>query len=957
MPLNWKARSAGEHRPGKRNRRRRVTAARVPAALTCAALSVLTVLSALSAPSVAGAAPAGAAPGRTAERPGATTDRLTDRLSDRGTVARLATGERLELTGRDAAGTSGAPSRARHLRIDPAPNRTAPGRYAYTVADGELSVRPVARRTAAAPTRVPLPGRGARASAVRTADAGTYPVTLTITHADVTTKTFTLWDRATWTPYPVNSDAGGPASTVELPPGDYFAVALHSDPGQPSYLLARTFEVTDAGLTVAFDQRAAKETAVTVSDDATAVRRGSAVWISVPGGDLAGFAGQGADKVYATPFSVPGAALRVHDVLVKRGTSASVPSPYRYDLTHAFTDTVPAAPVARVRTAQLAKTVTTVRAPKAGVGAALLSVPETGQWTGVYLDAPVRAGGTVTEYVTPGVTYARMLQYGTYEHALTLPDRTLPMPSAAASPGAANLAATNVAPTNASARETFGAAPFQPGPDQSGGSTRQGGKLSLYEPGTFTDAAGNAGGDERSRASYRLSHQGNTIVRADGLKPAQGVSASVPAGSRTYELEHTVTRKVPYARLSTLVRSEWSFASQDTSARAPLPLIGVGMTVSGLDARNTAGTDPVTVTARAVTRGSQAGETVTGIAYSTDDGGRWTDLPLTRTPLTDSSTRPGTGDPGAGPGAGAGASRMSVAGPGAGAGTASRAGTASARLPVPTTASFVSLRVTAVNDEGGSVRRTVLRAFAGPATQGDETVGGTRISGVTVNGGKPVVFTATGEQEFTARFTATDPAGVADGDLYLYHGPPDTPDGVLLATRPATCAPVTATTSTCEAAFAYVDPRLTLGRNALAGAWKAAVWARSNDGSGLADLRAASTVQLQRHSRLTVNAAPEPVRKGGTLTVTGGLSRADWEGAADPDGAYQGYAGQPVKLQFRATTATATAYATVKTVETGGTGELRTTVKATADGYWRFVFAGTPTTPAVTAAGDFVDVT
>ncbi len=46
----------------------------------------------------------------------------------------------------------------------------------------------------------------------------------------------------------------------------------------------------------------------------------------------------------------------------------------------------------------------------------------------------------------------------------------------------------------------------------------------------------------------------------------------------------------------------------------------------------------------------------------------------------------------------------------------------------------------------------------------------------------------------------------------------------------------------------------------------------------------------------------------------------------------------------------------MKTVKTSSTGTLKTTVKASADGHWRYSFAGTSTTPAVSAAGDFVDV-
>ncbi len=91
------------------------------------------------------------------------------------------------------------------------------------------------------------------------------------------------------------------------------------------------------------------------------------------------------------------------------------------------------------------------------------------------------------------------------------------------------------------------------------------------------------------------------------------------------------------------------------------------------------------------------------------------------------------------------------------------------------------------------------------------------------------------------------------------------------------------------------------------------------------------------------------MKKGKTLTVTGKLSRANWE-----TGTYKGYAGQPVKLQFRKKNSKT--YTTVKTVRTNNTGALKTTVKASADGYWRYTFAGTSTTPAVTAAGDFVDV-
>jgi hypothetical protein len=55
-----------------------------------------------------------------------------------------------------------------------------------------------------------------------------------------------------------------------------------------------------------------------------------------------------------------------------------------------------------------------------------------------------------------------------------------------------------------------------------------------------------------------------------------------------------------------------------------------------------------------------------------------------------------------------------------------------------------------------------------------------------------------------------------------------------------------------------------------------------------------ATTKVQRKSQLTANAAPEPVKKGKTRTVTGKLSRANWNTHK-----YSGYSGQSVKLQYR----------------------------------------------------------
>lgn len=795
-------------------------------------------------------------------------------MKDARDVARLATGERVELVD------------GKYLDIAQRNGQDA-GHYAITSTDGSIGVRPMGRQRPTAGTRMRVDATPAVAP-MAAVQATTYSVKFSITNADVTTKSIALWNRSTWAAVPVDDDGYGPDATAKLAPGSYFAVALHSDYGQPSYLLTRAFTVTTSGLTVKLDQKLAKETAIR-TDDTTAARDAAAVWISVPGGNLAGFAGRGMDKVYTTPFSVTGASLRVHEVLTEKGSSASAPSPYRYDLTHSFDNTVPSSPIASVRQASLAKATTPIRAQGVAMRAYLQTVPQTGEWTGVFIGDWVKTGATTTEYVTPGISYSRLVDYGTGDHSLSLPDRTLAAGTTTAGP-------------------TVGAAPFGPGP-AGNRSTRSSTKMSLTESATLSDAAGNPGTDGRSMSSYRLTSGGQTLASADGLSPYSGLSATVPSTTATYQLTHTVTRRTGYSRLSTLVRNEWTFTSTGSSTSRALPLIDTSFAVSALNARNAAGTAPVTVDVTAATRDSEAVETVTALEYSTDDGTTWTQLPLT---TTDTGT--------------------------------------AATLTVPITAAYVSLRATAVNDEGGSVRRTVIRAFGGPGIQGDEQVGTTKISNLVVNGGKPVVLTTDELQEFKATFTATDPSGIAEGDLFLYHGSYGAPDGVLLGTWPATCTAQSATTSICETQLAYVWPRSTLGFNSLAGTWKVAAWAWSKDGTSHTDLHAAESVLVQRHSKLTVNASPEPIAKGKTLTVTGTLTQANWQSDTK---AYVGYGSQSVKLQFRKKGTTT--YTTVKTVMSFA-GALKTTVTASTDGYWRFSFAGTTTTPAVSAAGDYVDV-
>ena len=224
------------------------------------------------------------------------------------------------------------------------------------------------------------------------------------------------------------------------------------------------------------------------------------------------------------------------------------------------------------------------------------------------------------------------------------------------------------------------------------------------------------------------------------------------------------------------------------------------------------------------------------------------------------------------------------------------------------------------------------------------------ITKVTVNSGKAVVVGTTNAKTVTVSVTASHATGIQDAYVDLWHGT-DVEDGLDGYLPPnedaATCTASSATTSTCKLTItAY--PGVDLYKNALAGTWKVTVGALAGDGSFYwNDYHA--THKVQRYSKLTVNASPEPVKKGKTITVTGKLSRANWE-----TGKYAGYTGQSVKLQFRKKSSST--YTTLKTIKTNSTGNLSTTVTAGVDGYYRYAFAGTSTTPAINAAGDFVDV-
>lgn len=261
---------------------------------------------------------------------------------------------------------------------------------------------------------------------------------------------------------------------------------------------------------------------------------------------------------------------------------------------------------------------------------------------------------------------------------------------------------------------------------------------------------------------------------------------------------------------------------------------------------------------------------------------------------------------------------------------------------------------------GGLMRRTTIgaaltgalamAALLVPAAQADDVVGNADAGAFKITGGggsgNDVVLGVSDSRKITVSLTASDDSGIDVADFTLYHGKSlAAADAVLKAAETAPVCTADGTTSVCTKHYT-VDPRRDL-KNSLAGIWKVAVDVQANDGD-YTKSDGHTTFFMKRYAKLTTNASPEPVAKGSKLTVTGKLTRANWD-THD----YRGYASQNVSLQSRKPGAAS--YEPLGYVETNTYGVATAKVTVTADRYWRYLFRGTMTTGAAKAPGDFVD--
>ncbi|MFF2217023.1 hypothetical protein [Streptomyces antibioticus] len=245
---------------------------------------------------------------------------------------------------------------------------------------------------------------------------------------------------------------------------------------------------------------------------------------------------------------------------------------------------------------------------------------------------------------------------------------------------------------------------------------------------------------------------------------------------------------------------------------------------------------------------------------------------------------------------------------------------------------------------GGAVALVLLTATGAHA----EGRGDVRAVSTVVNGGANVTVGTAKKVTFPIAITVKDNSGVK-GLTSVSTFNRSNAYGFFDWTG-TTCKKKTSTTSVCTATMS-VDPAWIaasddIDSNKVAGLWTVNATVKANDGDyWIHDAIAA--YKVKRASKLTTDAAPEPVAKGAKLTITGKLSRANWETLK-----YQGFAGQTVKLQYRK--AGSAHYSTVKTVKTGSSGQLSTKVTVTSAGSWRYYFPGTTTTARIVSVGDAV---
>lgn len=243
-----------------------------------------------------------------------------------------------------------------------------------------------------------------------------------------------------------------------------------------------------------------------------------------------------------------------------------------------------------------------------------------------------------------------------------------------------------------------------------------------------------------------------------------------------------------------------------------------------------------------------------------------------------------------------------------------------------------------------------VTALTVPAAVADQSDAATTFVNIDVNHDRDytVGVEAAKKRVFSVSATVSDPSGVKSMSFELWHGAEDRAkaDGVMSGS--AQCHKINELTSYCEA-LVTADPNVNLRSNALAGLWYMAPVAV--DGAGnVTRGEGAYFARIKRQTYLSQTVVtPDPVKKGTNITVKARMTVAGWEQKKNVP-----LIGHQVLLQYRK--GTSGPFVTLKKLKTDRNGWATSTVKATADGAYRYDFATTSLTQPTTGAADYVDV-
>ncbi|MEV6482466.1 hypothetical protein [Streptomyces sp. NPDC051576] len=242
-----------------------------------------------------------------------------------------------------------------------------------------------------------------------------------------------------------------------------------------------------------------------------------------------------------------------------------------------------------------------------------------------------------------------------------------------------------------------------------------------------------------------------------------------------------------------------------------------------------------------------------------------------------------------------------------------------------------------------------VAALAAPTAGAAQDDSATKFVNIDVNHNfdYTVGVAATQKRVFSVSATVSDPSGVKSVSYELWHGESRAKaDGLMVGN--SQCVKINEMTSVCEALLT-ADPSVNLRSNALAGVWT--ITPVAVDGAGNTTRgEGAYLARIKRQTYMSQTVAtPQQVKKGANLTVKAQMNVAGWEQRKNVP-----LIGHQVLLQYRK--GTTGPFVTLKKLKTDRNGWATATVKATADGAYRYDFAGTSLTTATTGWADYIDV-